>query len=354
MSQLTDASAPTRVTVLVVDDEPEVLAWMSQGLSRLKGITIAEAATVAEAKHKLKTLRPRLLVSDLRLPDGSGVELIGTVESLQLHAPILFLSGYVGVFRAMIPRRSDIEVFEKPLPLGALIEAVRHRLELAADEPHHLPFSAPDYIQLACIGQHSVCVNIDQESRELGQIIVYRGEIWAAQDDQGKGLLAFERLLLRSLDRGKVRAHCRNLTGAPGPRTVEGPWQGLLLEAARRWDERGLPQTGNLPDLDFEMGAAVLGDPPDCDPEWDLDDAPGNLPLAMPAEPRPTLATDATSFEDLRETALSALLKKDYSRAYVALVTANRLQPQDTLIRANLLRLKTLGYGEPDGPGSEP
>jgi len=48
------------------------------------------------------------------------------------------------------------------------------------------PFSVVDYVQLACLGRHSV--HIDMEFvKAAGKVIVWQGELWSASDEQGEG-----------------------------------------------------------------------------------------------------------------------------------------------------------------------
>jgi len=70
-----DPSAPRPLTLLIVDDHEVVRQGLAAVLGRRPEFTVvAEAGTVAEAVEAARRFRPDLVVMDVRLPDGSGVE----------------------------------------------------------------------------------------------------------------------------------------------------------------------------------------------------------------------------------------------------------------------------------------
>lgn len=66
---------------LVVDDEPAVRQFVGRAIARAwSGLAVVEAAGLAEAKEKLEDLRPRVVVADLSLRDGSGLDLCRFIQ----------------------------------------------------------------------------------------------------------------------------------------------------------------------------------------------------------------------------------------------------------------------------------
>ncbi len=78
-------------TVLVVDDEPQVLHALRRALES-EGDRVLSAATGTEAVDVAATSAPDLVVLDLRLPDIDGVEVVRRLRGW-LDVPILILSG---------------------------------------------------------------------------------------------------------------------------------------------------------------------------------------------------------------------------------------------------------------------
>ncbi|HYQ89849.1 MAG TPA: response regulator, partial [Candidatus Binatia bacterium] len=62
-------------TALIVDDETKALSAMSD-LVEKEGFTALAAASLGEARERLAQTRPDVVLVDLMLPDGSGLELM--------------------------------------------------------------------------------------------------------------------------------------------------------------------------------------------------------------------------------------------------------------------------------------
>ena len=89
------ASAENRpLRVLLVDDHEIVRAGL-RALLAGAGMEIAgEASTVAEAIGAAKRLKPDMVLMDVRLPDGSGVEACRAIRAAQPETKVLFLTAF--------------------------------------------------------------------------------------------------------------------------------------------------------------------------------------------------------------------------------------------------------------------
>jgi two-component system response regulator PilR (NtrC family) len=92
---------------LVIDDEPDICELLSLTLGRMD-IDTESAGDVVGAKNLLGSQQFDLCLTDMRLPDGDGLEL---VEWIQVHAP--------GVPVAVITAHGNIETAVQALKLGA-------------------------------------------------------------------------------------------------------------------------------------------------------------------------------------------------------------------------------------------
>jgi two-component system response regulator PilR (NtrC family) len=93
--------------VLVVDDEPDLVELVTLTLSRMN-VAAQSAGDVAGAKKLLKAARFDLCLTDMRLPDGDGLDL---VEWMNTHTP--------GVPCAVITAHGNVESAVRALKLGA-------------------------------------------------------------------------------------------------------------------------------------------------------------------------------------------------------------------------------------------
>ena len=81
--------------LLIVDDDPEALEWLGE-LARAEGFTIATADSLRNARIHMARLQPDILLADLQLPDGKGVELVGDLEARET-TEVVMITGHATV-----------------------------------------------------------------------------------------------------------------------------------------------------------------------------------------------------------------------------------------------------------------
>src|SRR5579864_9405621 len=79
--------------ILHVDDDPDIRLMISASLQEF-GYVVATAGTNAEALELAKHFKFDLSILDVRLPDGSGIELCQKIKQLQPSAPAIYYSAY--------------------------------------------------------------------------------------------------------------------------------------------------------------------------------------------------------------------------------------------------------------------
>jgi DNA-binding NtrC family response regulator len=114
-----------RTRVLVVDDEPLVRRSMEHALTD-QGFEVRTAASVAEGFTAFETLRPQVVVLDVRLPDGSGLEMLPRLRRIDPGVKVVMVTAFgetAQVVRAMKLGAADF--LKKPYDLEELLHAVR-------------------------------------------------------------------------------------------------------------------------------------------------------------------------------------------------------------------------------------
>jgi len=79
--------------ILHVDDDPDIRLLIAASLQNF-GYFVATAGTSAEALDLAKQFKFDLSILDVRLPDGSGIELCQKIKLLQPNAPAIYYSAY--------------------------------------------------------------------------------------------------------------------------------------------------------------------------------------------------------------------------------------------------------------------
>jgi CheY-like chemotaxis protein len=106
------------VSILIVDDEPEVLSTL-EGILRHHGAEVLTAASADEALKLLNQHQPTVLVSDLAMPGRNGFDLVRAVRALPTPArqiPAAVLSAYLASEHASEAESAGFQIFiEKPV-----------------------------------------------------------------------------------------------------------------------------------------------------------------------------------------------------------------------------------------------
>lgn len=330
--------------LLIIEDEERLRLAMVRALSKLQGVEVISAGTLTEALARIEEARPDAILSDLDLPDRFGGELLGELERRGLRVPVTYVSAYSRKFAGRVPRARDVRIVDKPVSVERLRELAAVALS-AGDSVLPPPFGAADYLQLACIGRHSVVITRRLEADDevaVGRIVVWGGELWDASDEEGAGEAAFRRIV--SLQ-GVFRAH--TLDREPGQRTVFGAWEMLVLDALREADEAAagaLQVAEQQSDRRAERQA-------EQQTEHDLDEALAVLAQYADAPSEREVTPRADPYLDAFERGVEAWLARDLEGAARAFERALEARPEDAKARANLERLRALGAVDP-GHGS--
>jgi len=105
------------ITTLVIDDDYRVAKVHAASVDRIDGFrSVGEAHSAAEAAALIQALRPNLLLLDLYLPDGGGLQLIRSLPELDLATRPDFI---------VITAARDIDSVRQAIQLGAMYYLVK-------------------------------------------------------------------------------------------------------------------------------------------------------------------------------------------------------------------------------------
>ena len=114
-----------RPVILIVEDDDILAASLLTRLS-LEGMSPVRAATCAEALAALKASSFDAVVSDIRLPDGSGEDVFWSERARFAMTPTIFATAYGEVEQAVrLIKLGAIDYLPKPYDLGALVDLLR-------------------------------------------------------------------------------------------------------------------------------------------------------------------------------------------------------------------------------------
>jgi two-component system response regulator PilR (NtrC family) len=117
---------------LVIDDEPDICELLSLTLGRMD-IDAETAIDVTSAKEKLSAESFDLCLTDMRLPDGDGLELVDWMQTHAASVPVAVITAHGNIETAVQALKlGAFDFLSKPLDLGHLRNIVANALKVAA------------------------------------------------------------------------------------------------------------------------------------------------------------------------------------------------------------------------------
>ncbi len=130
-SVIMDRAEPAETTILVVDDE-DLLRTMLEDFLLKRGYRVLQAGDYADALGLLESTDVDLILSDIRMPGKSGVELLETVKSRGWSAPVIMITGQPEIDTVADSLRLGafdyiVKPFRFPSLLATIQKALHHK-----------------------------------------------------------------------------------------------------------------------------------------------------------------------------------------------------------------------------------
>ncbi|MCE5231883.1 MAG: sigma-54 dependent transcriptional regulator [Mizugakiibacter sp.] len=123
----------SKQTVLVIDDERDIRELLTITLGRMD-LDVDAASNVSEAKRMLGERSYGLCFTDMRLPDGSGQELIELIARQYPETPVAMITAYGNVDAAVNALKAGaFDFVSKPVDIGMLRRLVQTALRLSEE-----------------------------------------------------------------------------------------------------------------------------------------------------------------------------------------------------------------------------
>lgn len=117
--------------VLIVDDEADIRDLMEMTLMKM-GLRVDTAAGVEEAKDKLDNNDYSLVLTDMRMPDGSGLEVVQYIDELMLDTPVAVITAFGNADQAVEALKAGaFDYLQKPITLSQLRSLVKSAVSVS-------------------------------------------------------------------------------------------------------------------------------------------------------------------------------------------------------------------------------
>ncbi|WFP48667.1 sigma-54 dependent transcriptional regulator [Methylomonas sp. EFPC3] len=169
---------------LLVDDEPDIRELLEITLNRMQ-IQTCCAATLAEAKHWLASRSFDLCLTDMRLPDGDGLELVDYIQSQGLQLPVAVITAHGSMdvaIKAM--KKGAFDFLSKPVDLAVLRQLVSHALQISLNRVAEKERRTRDLLLGESMPMRNIRSKIDKVARNQAPVYI------SGESGSGKELVA--------------------------------------------------------------------------------------------------------------------------------------------------------------------
>jgi len=110
--------------ILIIDDEETLCYFLKESLED-RGYQAMAAHTAGDGLEQLATQRVDLVLLDLKLPDGEGLDVLGEIRKADAELPVIVLTGHAAVETAVRAMKlGAYDYLEKPVNLAQLTSSV--------------------------------------------------------------------------------------------------------------------------------------------------------------------------------------------------------------------------------------
>ena len=117
------------VNILVVDDEQELRDLVCEYLEK-KGFQTSRASSGNSAIEVMKEAKVDVIISDVRMADGTGVELLSYVKSNKSEIPFFFMTGFSEISEERLLSNGASALFVKPIDRKQIYTTICKHLKL--------------------------------------------------------------------------------------------------------------------------------------------------------------------------------------------------------------------------------
>jgi len=127
-------------TALIIDDEPDIRELIAMSLGRI-GLDTHTAANLDEARNLLDAYEFDVCLSDMKLPDGNGIEFVKYIQQVQPQLPVAVITAHGNMDAAVEAMKNGaFDFVSKPVDLGLLrklvMQAIDSRSEASNNASH--------------------------------------------------------------------------------------------------------------------------------------------------------------------------------------------------------------------------
>ena len=249
--------------VLIVDDEEQLLLTMQAGFESYKDrFQVLTARNGKEATALLASTRINLVVTDLKMPEMDGIELLSFLKNNFPEIPAIVMTAFgTPEIENGLLHTNMIRMLEKPVDFDELTQLILSLLEHDLTGGTLTGISVPSFLQLIEMEQNTCLMEVKSAGGEQGLLYFNKGVLYDAMFGNEAGEEAVYSILM--LD--DVKISFRTLPSKKLKKKIQTPLMKLFMEGIRLKDERALLQAEE--EIEHQENEVSEPAPPDPDHE---------------------------------------------------------------------------------------
>ncbi|WMW79881.1 sigma-54 dependent transcriptional regulator [Undibacterium cyanobacteriorum] len=188
---MSSAETPSSPRILVIDDEAHLRELLEMTLIKM-GLDVDSAESLEQARNFLGKTSYSLVLTDMRLPDGSGLEMVELINAQYKNIPVAVITAFGSADNAVIALKAGaFDYVSKPVALDQLRKLVRSAVQMntvkappatvVVEKP-----ASPSFLIGSSPGIENVRAQIGRLARSMAPVII------TGESGSGKELAARE------------------------------------------------------------------------------------------------------------------------------------------------------------------
>jgi two-component system response regulator PilR (NtrC family) len=165
----------TTKQVLIIDDEPDIRELLELTLGRMN-LETRSAANLSEGRHLLNEFNFDLCLTDMRLPDGNGMDMVRHIQENYPQLPVAVITAYGNIETAVLALKAGaFDFVSKPVDINDLRNIVRSALKVKQPEEEAAQAAPADVASARMMGNSAAIQKVRDMIGKLarGQAPVY-------------------------------------------------------------------------------------------------------------------------------------------------------------------------------------
>jgi len=230
--------------VLIVDDDKEMLLALKEGFKRYQeSFAVLLAEDGLKALDSLKANVISLVVTDLKMPQMDGFELLAHIMEHYPDIPVIMITGYSTPEMELLARQGGaVGYISKPFLIENLARQILATLRKESEGGTLHSVSSGMFLQLIEMEQKTCTIRLeDKSSGEKGILFFREGELLDARVNNLKGESAAHKIFSWDEVNLSIQNGC-----ALTENKIRKDLQPMILEAARQKDEQGSEESAAI------------------------------------------------------------------------------------------------------------